>query len=426
MSRSTIYRLDIEPNDNDSFGGGSGGYLGAHRNSSLDAFGRLRVSNPITLHASKFDYPDDGVTWAEKLVGAGAKSYLSAESAYELSVGTTNGDMIVRQTRNHFPYQPGKSHFPLLTGVLGPVKTGVRSAIGYFNNNDGLFFERNENGIHVCLRTSTSGSPVDTKIPQADWNIDKLDGTGPSGIVLDASMAQIFAVDMQWLGEGSVAFAVDINGNLIYVHEMNHANMLDKVYMATATLPLRYEIENIADTASPSTMKQICSTVISEGGYDVGGYPRFAASGQGVSVGTGSFIPLITIRPKTTFGGKINRVLIKDIIYDILSENKAAEIRVIFGGTLTGASFLPVPGTSALEFDISATALTGGQIIGGTLSAAGAGQRGSDAGGEIGEVLGMPLGLDVDGANPTSITILAQAVGATSNVTAYFKWKEVF
>jgi hypothetical protein len=57
----------------------------------------------------------------------------------------------------------------------------------------------------------------ETVVPQTNWNIDKLDGTGISGITLDISKAQILWMDIEWLGLGTVRIGFVINGNLFTV-----------------------------------------------------------------------------------------------------------------------------------------------------------------------------------------------------------------
>jgi hypothetical protein len=84
-----------------------------------------------------------------------------------------------------FPYQPGKSLLALMTFVMAPTQTNLRQRVGYFGANDGLYLEQNDTDVRFVLRKSTSGSVDDTEyVTQANWNVDKFDGTGPSGITI--------------------------------------------------------------------------------------------------------------------------------------------------------------------------------------------------------------------------------------------------
>ena len=235
---------------------------------AVDAFGRARMSQPYTLFDSQNRYAADNQFDTSTATG-GSTTYQANESTVDLNVTASSGSQVVRQTYRNFPYQPGKSLLVLTTFVMNAAKTGLRQRVGYFNTQNGIFFQQNDSTLSFVLRTYTSGIASDARtVNQADWNGDKLDGTGDSGFTLDPSKSQIFFIDVEWLGVGSVRCGFIINGQYVIAHTFNNANDLAKVYMTTAILPVRYEITNTAGTASSSTMKQVCSTVISEGGYE--------------------------------------------------------------------------------------------------------------------------------------------------------------
>jgi hypothetical protein len=142
--------------------------------------------------------------------------------------------------------------------------TGVQRRVGYFDDGNGLFFEDNAGTIRVVIRSSDSGVPVDTAVDQASWNMDAMDGSGPSGLTIDWANAQIFVLDFQWLSVGRVRFGLEVAGVIIYVHEHSVANVANFPWTSTPNLPIRYQI--ITTAASPqSSMRVICSSVISEG-----------------------------------------------------------------------------------------------------------------------------------------------------------------
>lgn len=263
---------------------------------NFDAFGRLRVSQPFTLFDSQNRYAADP-SFDTALTGSGTSTFLTNESAVSLAVTTASGDKVIRQTKRYFPYQPGKSLLVLSTFVMAAAKTGLRQRVGYFDANNGVFLQRNGAELSFIVRTYTSGSPSDTrKVAQSSWNGDKLDGSGASGITLDTTKAQIMFVDFEWLGAGSVRCGFIIDSQYITAHTFDNANEVSEVYTQTATLPLRLEIENTAATASSSSMKQICSTVISEGGYEQTSIERVARRTTTLTgIGT-SFVPLVSIR----------------------------------------------------------------------------------------------------------------------------------
>jgi hypothetical protein len=200
-----------------------------------------------------------------------------------------------------FNYQPGKSQLILCTGVLNQSGggTGIKQAFGYFDDNNGLFLQNNEGTIQLVKRSSTTGSPVDTEVDQADWNLDTMNGSGNSGITLDFTKAQILLIDFEWLGVGRVRMGFVIDGNIYYAHEFNHANNINVVYMSTPNLPIRYEIENLG-TGGASLLQHICASVISEGGIQQNGILRHKDSGVTGSLSSGTTYALLGGRLKST------------------------------------------------------------------------------------------------------------------------------
>ena len=323
---------------------------------SVDAFGRFRVSEPFTLFDSQNRYAEDD-QYSSSTVNGASITFASNESSVNMSVDTTSGSKAVRQTFRRMPYQPGKSMLILTTFCMNAPKANLRQRVGYFDENNGIYLEQNGTSEpSFTIRTNTSGTPVNTNsVSQSSWNGDKLDGTGPSGYDLNLETVQIFWSDIEWLGVGNVRCGFIINGQLIVCHTFQCANQAGKtkVYMETAILPVRYEIEHTAGTATGSTLKQICSTVISEGGYQQ--TVQDTAARRTALLGTISttFLPLVSIRLKSTSAGAV--VLLNRIIV-LPTTNQSYEVCIMKNSTLTAASWTSL--TSNVEYDVSATAMT--------------------------------------------------------------------
>lgn len=262
--------------------------------SSVDAFARLRITNPFTVFDSKQIWDDSDIANSvenfplfydnQEISGGGTTTTFNVNRA-STTLGVTNvtAGNRVRQTKQRFNYQPGKSMLIILTGIFGSTLSGNTKRLGYYDDNNGLFYQALGGVFSVCRRSSITGSPVDEIVNQSDWNLDKLDGTGKSGFILNLLAAQIFFLDFEWLGTGRIRFGFFIDGMPVYVHEMLHANVLDAVYMSTPNLPIRFEIDNDG-TGAATTLEQICNTVISEGGIQPGGTLRFADIGETTAV----------------------------------------------------------------------------------------------------------------------------------------------
>jgi len=329
---------------------------------NVDAFGRLRTSAPYTLFDSQNRYAIDNQFDTSTATG-GSTTYLPNESSVQMDVTTSSGSEVVRQTYRCMPYQPGKGLLCLATFVMNTAKTGLRQRVGYFGTQNGVFIQQADSTVSFVLRSYISGSVSDARaINQADWNGDKLDGTGVSGYTLDLTKAQILWMDFEWLGVGSVRCGFIIDGQYFVCHTFENANDITSVYMTTAILPVRYEITNTAATASASSLKQICSSVVSEGGYEQTSIEHVARrTTTRTSIST-TFLPLVSIRLAST---ALNAVVLP-VKFNVMPTSTGDDFEVILAKNstgLTGASWAAVASDANVEMDTSATAMTVGTIV---------------------------------------------------------------
>ncbi len=330
---------------------------------SIDAFGRLRVSNPFTLFDGALRYRDDEFRWNQVDTGEGLSVFLPNEGTMLMTVAGA-GDSAVRQSKQVFSYQPGKSMLTMTTFVMNTPTVDLRQRVGYFGAQNGVYFEVDGTDINLVIRKYTSGSVDDTteKVSRAEWNGDRMDGQGGqhniSGVTLDVAKAQIFWCDVEWLGVGSVRCGFVINGQFIVCHIFHHANIMDKVYMTTASLPVRYELTS---TGAAGTMRAICSTVISEGGYSNRSQSRAAGTAlTGKNLSQTEYRPLVCIRLKSA---NIDSIVVPTK-FDLYGLQQAAfSYRVILNPTLSDADWTSAGTNSSVEYDLSATALSGGTVI---------------------------------------------------------------
>lgn len=325
-----------------------------------DAFGRLRVSNPLTLFDVQSRYFDHG-QFVSGITGAATSTYNANSSTFLLSVSGT-GDSIIRETTKTFIYQPGKSLLALNTFAMNTPTSGVTQRVGYYNDNNGVFFEVDGTTKNMVIRSYSTGSIVEDRIAQSSWNGDKLDGTGPSGITLNPALTQIFWTDIEWLGVGSVRTGFIINGQYIVCHTFNHANETGNTntYMTTACLPVRYEL---ATSGPGATMRQICSTVISEGGYSLSGIPGSIGHALGTPVRLSNtpsiYTPLIAIRLKSSNPDAI----VLPVDYTILPEDQALiKFRIYLQAVTAGGTWTSAGSNSSVEYNLSPTSIVSGPV----------------------------------------------------------------
>ena len=329
--------------------------------SAADAFGRMRVSQPYTLFDSQNRYAADNQFSTSTATG-GSTTYLPYESSLSMDVTTTSGSEVVRQSYRCMPYQPGKGLLLLATFVMNAAKTGLRQRVGYFNTANGVFLQQADTTISFVLRSNslpTPGTPSDIRtVPQADWNEDKMDGTGPSGRILDLTKNQIFWVDFEWLGTGDVRCGFYVDGRPVICHIFHNDNTQTAVYMQTAILPVRYEITNTGTTTGASAMKQICSSVISEGGFEqisIDHVARRTTSFTNIDTAA-TFYPIVSIRLASS---ALGAVVLPNRTQFLPLGSQNYEVALLKNPTLTGATWAAtVPTDSNVEYDVAATAIS--------------------------------------------------------------------
>ena len=338
--------------------------LTAPNPTQLDAFGRLRVSTPLTLFDSSHRYRDNNL-WSSLTAVSGSYAFNQNQGLMDLTVNAVSGSSVIRETTKVFAYQPGKSLLVMNTFVMASSATNLRQRVGYYGQDNGIYFQLDDNVISFVERSLVNGSPsTETIVPRSSWNGDKLDGTGASGLTLDITKAQILWMDIEWLGLGSVRVGFIINGQYIVCHTFHHANIIASTYITTASLPLRYEITNKAATNVTKTMKQICSTVISEGGYELRGLQ------QAISIpindpitfaAANTYYPIISIKLRTDRLDAIVILTALSILGD--GDKKNFNWQVIASGTTTGGQWLSAGLDSAVQYNITGTSFAGGRIL---------------------------------------------------------------
>jgi hypothetical protein len=334
---------------------------------AVDAFGRERISQPYTLGDYKHLYGLDP-NFLDITANGGTVSFQANKACARLATTTTANSSAIHQTKFYHQYMPGKSQLIYSTFNFYAATAGVTKRTGYFDANNGIIFQQDGDGtLKFIIRTYTSGSAVDAEVvSQANWNVDKCNGSGPTGFNLDITKTQILFIDFQWLGVGKVRVGFVYNGQFIIAHEFEHSNILQVVYMSNPNLPVRCEI--VSSGSNPAAyFDQICSTVISEGGYVESGQNWSALNTTLRSLTSGSSIPLFAIRLKDTFNTYANRMIVRLDNYNIFSTKEPLTYQIIklpgIAGLTTGTSWVTVDTDSGVEYNVGATAYSGGDVL---------------------------------------------------------------
>ncbi len=399
-----------------------------HHPSETDAFGRLRVGEPKSLFDSTFNYDLQPLLFNTSTSGTGTITHNANEVAADLSTGgTASGAEAIIQSKQYFPYQPGKSMLWVWTATMGGQKADVLKRVGPHGSSNGVFFEDDGAALKWVVRSKVSGSVVDNAVTQTSWNLDTLDGNGPSGITLDCTKDIIFSVDYQWLGAGRVRCGFDLGQGkgVIYAHQFDHSMQNDVPYSQSGTLPIRASIENTDTAASSTTFSFYCCSVTSEGGFDPIGIPFSAGNEDNFrTVGTGG-LPLCSIKPRTTFNSITNRSSIFPTSLTLSNADATAYWQLILGGSLTGASFADVDTTnSTAQLDVAATDISGGVVIDSGYIGAASGNKftGNFTSGFTDKLV---LATNLDASDGEILTLYCVSTSGNTSMAGAITWEEV-
>lgn len=401
-------------------GGGSG----------QDAFGRLRVADSFTLFDSTMVEGQDNVSWETTLTAGGTFTH-DPDRASGFLATVNAADAVVREQHGYNHYIPGKSQVAVLTFVLGaPVADLVRRT-GYFNDNDGIYLEQDgTNALNLVIRSSVSGAPVEIKVPQSEWNIDPFEN-------MDLTKTQILLIDLQWLGVGRVRVGFNVDGMARAVHEFDHANILDSVYMATANLPARYELRQ--GGAAPGNFEQMCTAVQSEGGFDRFGSIQSVDNGTTAkAIGNGIRNSAISIRMADVLdSGEVNRRIVVPLSLSVdIDQDSLVELMLqhivdgapVFGGAPVWSS---AGALSGIEYTQDITTVTGGHKIVSQYirSAAQSGLQGLTS--DLFTIPFTPIATllmarNADNSDSDHLHVMVTPIGQAADVKASLQVREIF
>ena len=394
---------------------------------NLDAFSRLRVSNPLILHNSQLTYDLAPIIYEQITNGSGATITYDSTNRYGLMTfsSTPTGGKAFMQSYEYLPYQPGRSQLAFVTFNMVAAVADTLKFAGYSDGVNGIEFQLNGTTKQFVLYSATGSGNL--TVAQSSWNLDKLDGTGASGITLDITKVQILVIDIQALYAGRVRIGFDIGGQIIYAHQFLHANNIAPPYIQSANLPVRCGM-TCTGTVS-TTMYFLCSAVISEGGSEdinVYGY-TFQQDSGAISVGTGG-THMLSLRPRTTFNSITNRTRVAYIDVEIYNGgNQPIQWQLCIGQALSGTTTYNNVNTtySSSEYNVLGT-LSGSPtiVIDGGYVASSGGAKGVT---NTAIVSRYPITLDAAGLHRAmgTLTLKATSLSGTQTVYASIKFREI-
>lgn len=330
--------------------------------SHLDPFGRLKVVEKYSLWQFSHRYGDD-VSRYFSTASVGTYAVNTDRAAMVITNTTTNTDRAIYRTKRYFEYHKGRAQSFMTTVNPRGQTTSVTKRWGMMDDDNGIFFQLDgTNGFELVVRSSTTGSVVETKVAQSSFNIDKANGSGPSAITLDFTKFNLFYIEFSWLGTNQVEFGFVSEGTQWPLHRFNFSNTLEYSYTQSANLPVGYEIENNAGLGAAPTMEVNCIDVSFEGLNDV--------YGQVIDIDTGA--SEITVGPTAEVVGAVrmqstkNKGSLKPVEFDLISTSGNStiyyqvQIGTVLGGTPT---WNPLTGSIAETLSGTTQNFTNGIVI---------------------------------------------------------------
>ncbi len=328
---------------------------------------RIKISNYQTDFFNTFQYGKETDVWDESTTLGAAAAWNTNTNWVDMSVSSTQGSKVIRQTRNVMRYIPGRSSSLTYAVKFDSPVTGIRRRIGLFDEANGFYFEDagviGADGLpeyNVVVRTSTSGVLVENRIPRSQWNGDRLDGSGRSGIIADATKTQMVSFEYEWYGAGQIVIGYVIDGFTHIIHTFNHANRSTVPWSSTPFLPIRLELENLTGVAGTHYLYQGSNSLVSEGeATKLGIAQNVTAPITGRTMASANtFYPILSIRLKSA---ALKGIVLPTFFQAATVDNTSVFYKLIRNATLTNADFIDMPDANAFtQYDVSATAYTGG------------------------------------------------------------------
>lgn len=321
---------------------------------------RLKTSPFQTVFFNTFQFGKETDVWDESLVGIATATHNPSSSNIVMQVGVTTGSKIIRQTKNVMRYIPGRAATLAFAIRLETPQVGIRRRFGIFDDYNGAYFEDDGGTYSYVLRSNVTGIVTETRVTRDNWNGEKFDGNGWTGVTADPTKQQMISINYEWYGAGMVQFNWLMKNETIKSHTFDNSNTQPYVWCSTPFLPIRVELENVTGVAGTHYIYQGSNSLIQEGEPEkLGTLLSIANPITGTTMpSSNTFYPIISLRLKST---QLSAVMLLRSLQAATNDNTNVYWKLLENPTLTGASWQNHPDpNSFIQYDTTATALTGG------------------------------------------------------------------
>jgi len=380
---------------------------------------RLKVAPFQTVFFNTFQYGKETDVWDERIVGVGTATHNVSASNVIMQVGSTAGSKIIRQTKNVMRYIPGRPATLAFAIRLEQPKVGIRRRFGLFDDYNGAYFEDNGGTYSYVIRTSTTGITTEIRVGRDEWNGEKFDGNGWTGITADPTKQQMISISYEWYGAGTVDFAWLMAGETVKSHTFYNSNINDKVWCSTPFLPIRLEIENITGVAGTHYMYQGSNSLIQEGEPEkLGTLLSISNPITGTTMASANtYYPIISIRLKSN---NLTGVMLLRSLQAATDDNTNVYWQLLQNATLTGGTWVNHPDpNSFIQYNITQTAVSGGSdLLSGFVI------NGSGALVDLDDKAALQLGRSGIGTISDTYTLVCASPNTNKKALAVLNWIE--
>jgi len=394
----------------------------------LDSKGRVKVQTQQTIFFNTFQYGKETDVWDEATYNGGSAVFDASLSQVRMQVTNQVGSKVIRQTRNVQRYTPGRTQTIAFAVRLQTPVTGIRRRFGMFDGTDGFFFEDcgtvdalTGEPQYACVVINSDGAvPTVERIYRKDWNYDKLDGNGPSGITADPQAQQLIIMDYEWYGAGQIRFAFLIDGIPRVIHVVNNGNRLQTPWCKTPFLPIRLEIENLTGVAGTHYLWQGSNSLLAEGSVEKLGIAESILTPlTGINLPAArTFYPVVSIRLKST---ALTGIVLPTFFQAATIDNTTIYFKLIRNATING-TWVDHPDSDAFtQYNYTSTgAITNGNDLQSGIISAGGGGTGI----RVDTDTVYQLGRSNLGTVSDTLTIAAASSVGNKDVVASLTWIE--
>lgn len=323
------------------------------------ATGELLIDEPWLISPLKFSYNMNTYSAITNTTGSGTITY---DSGLAIMESTGAGTATITSGIRAYA-EPGQGVSCVFAAAFfnSIDITGVIEIAGVGNDTDGFFFG-SVDGLFGILHRNNS---VDTFITQNQWNVDKMDGTGTSGIVLDTTLGNIYKIQYLRLEFGNINFYIESaeTGQFVLVHQIEYTNNNTAPSLSNPGIQLMAQVS--------STGGEIYMELSSMGLYTEGIFNPHLGIRNNISdsntIDT-TIVTTLSIRNDSVFFSITNQLMVFPDQMSILNasdSNTDALFSLYLNPTVdTAPTFFQVNPNSCVSYSIDVSTFSGGTFVG--------------------------------------------------------------